>query len=80
MTQQEIKEECEKIYAQTKLNTERLKTLREVCKHETIFEGNWSWRIGNIQPAIICSDCGNLIKYKDCAPIPVFTSTTDSIT
>ncbi len=64
MKQEEIKQECESIYAHIKKVEERLKVLRSICKHENTFEGTWSWRVANYQDAIICSDCGNLIKYK----------------
>lgn len=64
MKQEEIKQECEKMYAQIKQAEERLKEVREICKHAQTFEGNYSWRIGAIQLADICSDCGSLIKYK----------------
>lgn len=64
MTNSEIKDECEKMYAQIKQAEERLKEVRAICKHEDTFEGTWSWRIGSIQPAIICSYCGSLIKYR----------------
>ena len=63
MQQIEIKQECEKMYAQIKQAEERLKEMREICKHPNTFEGNYSWRIGVIQKAKICSDCGSLIKY-----------------
>lgn len=65
MTNEEIKTECELMYAQIKQGEDRLKEIRSICKHENTFEGNWSWRVGNIQPAIICDDCGSLIKYKN---------------
>ena len=63
MTNEQIKHECEIQYANIKAAELRLVELRAMCKHENIFHGNWSWRIGSIQPAIICSDCGNIIKY-----------------
>lgn len=64
MTAEEIKSDCEKMYQQIKDAENRLKELRSVCKHENTFEGDYSWRIGAILPAIICSDCGALMKYK----------------
>lgn len=60
-----IKTECELMYAQIKAAEERLKELREICKHEKTFEGNYSWRPGAIMPATICSDCGALVNFKD---------------
>lgn len=64
MTPEEIKQECEKMYSQIKNAEEKLKEIRGICKHETTYEGNYSWRIGSISVAEICSDCGELIKYK----------------
>lgn len=58
-----IKEDCELQYKKIKYAEERLKDLRRICNHEKTFEGLYSYRIGNVQPAIICSDCGSLIKY-----------------
>jgi hypothetical protein len=63
MKQEEIKEECEKIFAQIKQSEERLKELRTICKHPNTYEGNYSWRIGSIDKAEICSDCQTLVKY-----------------
>lgn len=64
MTQEEIKKQCEEIFKQIKEAEDRLKQIRELCKHQNTFEGNWSYRIGSILPAIICSDCKQLVKYK----------------
>ncbi len=64
MEQEEIKQECEKIYLQIKQADERLKEIRATCKHPNTDEGNYSWRPGAIQLANICSDCGHLINYK----------------
>lgn len=64
MINEEIKNECEQMYEQIKSAEDRLKELRAECKHEKPFEGNYSWRIGSIQPAIICYYCGKLIRYK----------------
>lgn len=62
MSQAEIKQECEKMYSQIKSAEERLKEVRAICKHTDTFEGNYSYRIGVIQLAEICSDCGSVIK------------------
>lgn len=64
MTPEEIKEECELQYNQIKNAESRLKELRSLCKHENTFEGNYSYRVGSIMPATICSDCGELVKLK----------------
>ena len=64
MKNEEIKKECEQMYAQIKSSEERLKELRKICQHEKTFVGNYSWRIGAIQTADICEYCGELIRYK----------------
>jgi hypothetical protein len=65
MTQEEIKLDAEAQYAKIKEAESRLKELREICTHENTFEGNWSWRVGASLPAIICKDCGSLVKFKE---------------
>lgn len=63
MTRQEqIKAEYERRCAEIKHREERIKELRHECKHPNTFEGNYSWRVGAIVPATICSDCGESIK------------------
>lgn len=62
MTQEQIKSDCEKQYQQIKDAEQALKELRELCSHPNTFEGNWSWRVGSIEPATICSDCGTCVK------------------
>lgn len=64
MSNEEIKDECDLMYTQIRNAEVRLQEIRATCKHEKTFEGNWSYRIGSIQPAIICYYCGILIKYK----------------
>lgn len=64
MTNEAIKEECTVLYETIKKAQERLEEIRALCKHENTFEGTWSWRVGCYDSAIICSDCGSLIKYK----------------
>lgn len=63
MTSKEIKTEREKLREQIEKSTERIRELQIICKHENTFEGNYSYREGNIQKAEICSDCAILIKY-----------------
>lgn len=62
MSNEEIKKECDLMYEQIKNAEARLKELRSICKHEEIFEGLYSWRVGSIEPSIICSHCGSFIK------------------
>lgn len=69
MTGNEIKLECEKHYLEIQNANDRLKELREICKHEETFEGKYSWRIGSIIPAKICSFCNKPIKLDWGFPI-----------
>ena len=64
MENEKIKKECEQMYAQIKSAEDRLKELRADCKHEKTFEGNYSYRVGNIQLADICEYCGSLVRYR----------------
>ena len=68
MNSEEIKAECEKIHSELVLGNARLNELRKLCKHENTFEGYYSWRVGNISPALLCSDCGDFIKYLEVTP------------
>ena len=63
-----IKEECSLMYEQIRKAQDRLKELREMCKHEHYWETNYSYRIGSLMPAIVCSDCGELISF---IPLPI---------
>lgn len=74
MTQAEIKTETQAQFDLIKKAHERLEELRSICKHVTTFEGIWSWRVGCYDPAIICSDCGNLIKLKNNLSMPATIS------
>lgn len=42
---------------------EAIENLQKECTHPETFEGLYSWREGCIDPAVICSHCGKLIKY-----------------
>jgi hypothetical protein len=48
---------------------EELENLKLACHHEDTFEGNYEWRLGASYRAIICHDCGAVIKNLD-YPIP----------
>lgn len=65
MTNEKIKFECEAQYKLIADAQEKLKDIRSLCKHEDTFEGLYSYRIGSVLPAIICTYCGTLIKYKN---------------
>jgi len=65
MTNEEIKADCEVQYAALRAAEQGLKELRAICPHEIVFQGNYSYRIGSIFPAIICASCGDLIRMVD---------------
>ncbi len=62
MTEEEIKTEVQMIYCQIQVAQERLKEIRSICEHKNTFKGNYSYRVGCIDPATICADCGEVIK------------------
>lgn len=64
MTQEEIKLTCEMQYDAIRHAEKVLADIRSACDHPNTFEGLYSYRLGSISPAIICSDCGTLIRYK----------------
>ena len=70
MTQEEIKIDSQVQFDAIKKAEERLKELRSMCTHVNTFDGTWSWRVGCYDPAIICSDCGNLIEFKNKLSVP----------
>jgi hypothetical protein len=74
MNQEHIKRECELIYQTIKNSNDRLTEIRKNCKHPNQFNGIYSWRPGAMDDAIICSDCGELIKIIDNNP-PIITTT-----
>ena len=63
MNSEEIKSKKERLFEQIKTANEELKELRDICKHEKVFVGNYEWRPGAVHKAIICEYCGELIKY-----------------
>lgn len=62
MNNEEIKVACEIQYEAIKKAENRLTDLRSICPHEIVFEGNYSYRVGSIIPAIICASCGDFIR------------------
>ena len=65
MTNDEIYMECNSLFDEIKKATERLEQIRKECPHEETFEGLYSWRVGNIQKAVMCKCCKQFIKYVD---------------
>lgn len=64
----EIKKECDELYAQIKSATDRLTEIRSTCSHERKEEANYSYRVGVYNRAIICSDCGTPLEVFDFNP------------
>ncbi len=62
MTNEEIKNKKEAFETIISLAQEGLKGLREVCKHEKTFKGNYSYRVGVIEERDICEYCGEVIN------------------
>lgn len=44
---------------------EGLHQLRVNCPHEHTFQGVYQWRVGATYNAIICDDCGEVVKNLD---------------
>lgn len=64
MTNEEILADTEAQYAAIKVAEERLKELRDnICKHEEIFEGNYSWRVGVLVTTFMCKFCHKPIEF-----------------
>ena len=63
MSNEEITLEKERMFAQIKSAEERLSEIRKICKHEKTFECDYSWRVGNISRANLCTYCGEFINY-----------------
>jgi hypothetical protein len=61
----EIKKECDSLYKIIKDAKNRLDEIRKSCTHENTFMGKYSWRVGCINDAKICSDCGEVISIPD---------------
>lgn len=69
----------QELYKQIRDAEKELAEIRSICKHENTFEGNWSWRPGNIQPATICSDCGQCVKMHGIVSSEVVYTTGDKL-
>lgn len=47
-----------------------IESTQKSCTHPRTFEGLYSWRVGAVDNALICSDCGKFIKYLKNNPQP----------
>lgn len=41
---------------------QEIQNIKESCSHDEYFIGYWSWRVGSMQPARICSICNDCIQ------------------
>lgn len=64
MSNDEIKKEYDLQCHNIHLAEEKIKELRANCNHERTHEGLYSWRIGCIAPATMCSYCGQVIQIS----------------
>jgi len=62
MTNEEIKHRVEVLQEIINISQDRIKELREICKHEKTFKGNYSYRVGVIEERDICEYCGEVIN------------------
>jgi len=65
------KEEVEALQRVIKVAQEQIEAIQKECKHEHIHQGRWYcdgtvWGIAmGFHDAILCGDCGGLVKLKD---------------
>lgn len=64
MTNQEIKTEIDGLYATIKTAQDRIKSIREECKHESSIIVDYSWRPGCCEKRSICEFCGEITDDK----------------
>lgn len=64
MANQNIKDSIKSYREGIRILQEAIEKLQNECTHEKTIEGLYSWRIGCIEPAIMCEDCGKLISFK----------------
>ena len=62
MKQSDIKIECEQAYQNIKMQEDKLTRLRSICKHPNTYKGNYSYRVGAVSEAVICSDCNEVVS------------------
>lgn len=43
--------------------TKEMEEIRKICEHKQFHECNYSWRIGCIEVANVCDDCGEYLGY-----------------
>lgn len=65
MTNQDIKNEFDKLREEIRIANSRIERLRKLCKHERVYRGQYSWRPGSFRDAFICEYCG--LVNPECA-------------
>lgn len=64
MEKEEIAKECERMYEQIRIAEARLSEVRDICKHEKTYQGNYQWGgAGHTSLAEICEYCGKPVKF-----------------
>lgn len=63
MQQENIKGTIKAYQEAIALLKESIEKLQNECTHPTTFQGLYSWRVGCYDDAIICSDCGKMIRF-----------------
>lgn len=61
MTDEEIKDEVDKIYTQILASNQRLEEIRSACRHLVTTEMPYCWRPGAFYMTKICDVCGKPI-------------------
>jgi hypothetical protein len=63
MTNEEIKDQTDRLYKVIENAKRILDEIREECPHEQIdFNVDYMWRVGNVCKANICHFCGKALK------------------
>lgn len=74
----QIRDRIEAAYASIRAAEEELAACRKECQHPVHRKGLYSWRVGCIDPALICEDCDAFIKYLEDEPLE-YTLTVTSV-
>ena len=61
----QIRSRIEAAYASIRKDEEEIAACRKECQHPVHKKGFYSWRVGCIDPAMLCEDCDAFIKYLD---------------
>ena len=64
MTNEEIKKEYTVLVNRIEYAKNKIAELQSICRHEKTYDGNYSYRVGVVQPAVFCAYCDELIKTE----------------